>query len=164
MRPRKSGNAKFTRPSHQKWCQGGKSAWFWLMGKSCPLQSAHPLGAEYKRDDTNLGKERFCHGVRWGDGKMPEERDDEIHAQEWRPVLVWLTAADRGKQTRACLRCRHSIQKSFVVAVSSGRFLVMRCNPFLPESPQRMAMARDLITVGVTSSAPPVSAKMKPLP
>ena len=47
--PRRSGSAKFTRPSPPKVVPSSEnSAWFWLMGSNCPLQSAHPFGAKPK--------------------------------------------------------------------------------------------------------------------
>src|SRR5215203_6546608 len=43
---RKSGRAKFTRPSPPNVVPSSeKSGWFWLMGRSCPLHSAQPFGA-----------------------------------------------------------------------------------------------------------------------
>jgi hypothetical protein len=49
IRPRRSGNAKVTRPSPPYIVPiNENSAWFWLMGRSCPLQSAHPFGAKLK--------------------------------------------------------------------------------------------------------------------
>src|SRR5437773_941484 len=45
----KSGRPKFTRPSPPKVVPSKlNKAWFWLIGKSCPLHSAHPLGAKPK--------------------------------------------------------------------------------------------------------------------
>jgi hypothetical protein len=48
-RPRRSGSAKFTRPSPPKVVPSSENnAWFWLIGSSCPLHSAHPRGANTK--------------------------------------------------------------------------------------------------------------------
>jgi hypothetical protein len=80
-----AGSAKFTRPSPPKVVpRRENNAWFWLIGNSCPLQSAHPFGAKSKlmirTSDKNgsairvplihaeptahqpdLRQERFCH-------------------------------------------------------------------------------------------------------
>src|SRR4051794_3398137 len=49
VRLRRSGSAKFTLPSPPYVVpRSEKSAWFWLMGRSCPSQSAHPLGGNPK--------------------------------------------------------------------------------------------------------------------
>src|SRR5688572_19981877 len=48
-RARRSGRAKFTRPSPPNVVPSREnSAWFWLIGSSCPLHSAHPFGANPK--------------------------------------------------------------------------------------------------------------------
>src|SRR5438093_1382262 len=48
-RPRRSGSAKFTRPSPPKVVpRSANNAWFWLIGNSCPLHSAQPFGAKTK--------------------------------------------------------------------------------------------------------------------
>src|ERR687888_86131 len=44
-----SGSAKLTRPSPPKVVPSReKRAWFWLIGRSWPLHSAHPFGAKTK--------------------------------------------------------------------------------------------------------------------
>jgi hypothetical protein len=49
VRARRSGSAKFTRPSPPKVVpRRENSAWFWLIGNSCPLHSAQPFGANWK--------------------------------------------------------------------------------------------------------------------
>src|SRR5688572_29039849 len=49
VRPRRSGSAKFTRPSPPNVVPSRENrAWFWLIGNSCPLQSAQPFGANTK--------------------------------------------------------------------------------------------------------------------
>src|SRR5262245_489843 len=47
--PRRSGSAKLTRPSPPNVVPSKENrAWFWLIGNSCPLHSAQPLGAKSK--------------------------------------------------------------------------------------------------------------------
>ena len=49
VRPRMSGSAKVVCPLPPKVVPSSeKSAWFWLMGSSCPLHSAQPRGAKLK--------------------------------------------------------------------------------------------------------------------
>ena len=43
-------------------------------GQELPVAKRPSFGSKYKRDDTNLGKERFCHGVRWETGKCRRAR------------------------------------------------------------------------------------------
>src|SRR3954451_9723788 len=45
VRLRRSGSPKLTRPSPPKVVPSSEnSAWFWLIGSSCPSVNAHPLG------------------------------------------------------------------------------------------------------------------------
>src|SRR5262245_7403289 len=45
--PCRLGSAKFTRPSPPYWVpSSANSAWFWLIGRSWPLQKAQPLGGK----------------------------------------------------------------------------------------------------------------------
>ena len=47
MRLRRSGSPKLTLPSPPKVVpSNANSGWFWLMGRSCPLHCAQPLGAK----------------------------------------------------------------------------------------------------------------------
>src|SRR5690554_6600430 len=48
-RPRMFGSAKLVWPLPPNVVpRRAKSAWFWLMGRSCPLESAHPFGGKLK--------------------------------------------------------------------------------------------------------------------
>src|SRR5262245_26124501 len=57
VRPCRLGSAKVWRPSPPYVVPSREnSAWFWLIGRSCPLQKAHPLGGN--ENDTILISDR----------------------------------------------------------------------------------------------------------
>src|SRR5579862_2977438 len=95
-RPWRSGSPKVSIPSPPKVVPSTeKSAWFWLMGSSCPLQNAQPLGGKFHEITLisprngvlirDLPRACLWSCLRRED---PEQRDDEVHHHERDHVVV----------------------------------------------------------------------------
>src|SRR5579862_967854 len=100
-RPWRSGSPKVSIPSPPKVVPSReKSAWFWLMGRSCPLQNAQPLGGKFHEITLISPRNgslirRSPRGSCWSSRlrrEDAEQRDDEVHRQERQHVVVRLAA------------------------------------------------------------------------
>ncbi len=109
-RPRRSGSAKFTRPSPPNVVPSSEnSAWFWLIGSSWPLHCAQPspVGTWRVGEDPDLGEEWFGHRRApcrrpSGHGAFGQSAMDVNPAPPWSALVVApLLVRDRNACTAA---------------------------------------------------------------
>ena len=77
MRPRRSGSAKVVWPLPPYMVPSSEnSAWFWLIGRNCPLHWAQPLGAKVERENLDLADKWGAHRA---DFSSTARREDALH-------------------------------------------------------------------------------------